>query len=63
MLALAALFTLAHAAAPAPVEMRGLWVVRTALLSPEKVDEAVDDAARAGFNAVFAQVRGTSAER
>jgi uncharacterized lipoprotein YddW (UPF0748 family) len=58
MLALAALLTLATAAAPDAAEMRGLWVVRTALLSPETVDQAVDDAARAGFNAVFAQVRG-----
>src|SRR4029453_1808384 len=39
-------------------EMRGLWVVRTGLLSPESVDQVVDDAARAGFNALFVQVRG-----
>lgn len=60
MLALAALLSLAQAAAPAtaPVEMRGLWVVRTGLVSPQAVDQAVDDAARAGFNALFAQVRG-----
>jgi len=38
--------------------MRGLWVVRTALLSPESVDRVVDDAAAAGFNALFVQVRG-----
>ncbi len=55
---LAALLSLATAANPAPVEMRGLWVVRTGLVSPEAVDRAVDDAARAGFNALFAQVRG-----
>lgn len=60
MLALAALLSLAQAAAPAPApaEMRGLWVVRTGLVSPEAVDQAVDDAARAGFNALFTQVRG-----
>ena len=39
-------------------EMRGLWVVRTGLLSPESVDQVVDGAARAGFNALFVQVRG-----
>ena len=39
-------------------EMRGLWVVRTGLLSPESVDQVVDGAARGGFNALFVQVRG-----
>jgi uncharacterized lipoprotein YddW (UPF0748 family) len=42
---------------PAP-EMRGLWVVRTALVSPETVDAVVDRAKAAGFNALFVQVRG-----
>lgn len=46
------------AEAGTPREMRGLWVVRTALQSPESVDRAVDDAARAGFNALLVQVRG-----
>ena len=41
-----------------PGEMRGVWVVRTALASPESVDAVVDDAARAGLNALFVQVRG-----
>jgi uncharacterized lipoprotein YddW (UPF0748 family) len=45
----------ASAAAP---ELRGLWVVRTALVSPEAVDRVVDEAAAAGFNALFVQVRG-----
>ena len=45
------------AAQPAP-ELRGLWVVRTALVSPEAVDRVVDEAAAAGFNALFVQVRG-----
>jgi uncharacterized lipoprotein YddW (UPF0748 family) len=45
--------------APAQAEeLRGLWVVRTALVSPEKVDKVVDDAAAAGLNALFVQVRG-----
>ncbi len=44
--------------APAPGELRGLWVVRTALVSPEAVDRVVDEAAQAGFNALFVQVRG-----
>ena len=39
-------------------EMRGIWVVRTALASPESADAVVDDAARAGLNALFVQVRG-----
>lgn len=43
---------------PRPPEMRGLWVVRTGLTSPESVDQIVDDAARAGFNALFVQARG-----
>jgi uncharacterized lipoprotein YddW (UPF0748 family) len=47
----------ATAAAPSS-ELRGLWVVRTALVSPEVVDRVVDQAAEAGFNALFVQVRG-----
>jgi len=41
-----------------PYEMRGLWVVRTALVSPASVDRVVDEAHAAGFNALFVQVRG-----
>jgi uncharacterized lipoprotein YddW (UPF0748 family) len=33
-------------------------VVRTALVSPASVDRVVDEAQRAGFNALFVQVRG-----
>lgn len=44
--------------AAAPPELKGLWVVRTALLSPDTVDRVVDDAFRGGFNALFVQVRG-----
>ena len=47
-----------QAAAAAPAELRGLWVVRTALVSPQDVDRVVDQAADAGFNALFVQVRG-----
>lgn len=39
-------------------EMRGLWVVRTALVSPAEVDRVVDQAYEAGFNALLVQVRG-----
>jgi uncharacterized lipoprotein YddW (UPF0748 family) len=46
------------APAGAPTEMRGLWVVRTALVSPQAVDAVVDQAKQAGFNALFVQVRG-----
>jgi uncharacterized lipoprotein YddW (UPF0748 family) len=45
-------------AAPAATELRGLWVVRTALVSPDAVDRVVDEAAASGFNALFVQVRG-----
>jgi uncharacterized lipoprotein YddW (UPF0748 family) len=45
-------------AASAADELRGLWVVRTALVSPESVDQVVDRAAAGGFNALFVQVRG-----
>src|SRR3972149_3096364 len=43
--------------APAP-ELRGLWVVRTALTSPQAVDRTVEQAQEAGFNALFVPVRG-----
>jgi uncharacterized lipoprotein YddW (UPF0748 family) len=47
------------AGAPArPAEMRGVWVVRTGLLSPETVDRVVDEAQAGGMNALFVQVRG-----
>lgn len=45
-------------AASLPGEMRGLWVVRTALVSPKAVDDVVDAAAKAGMNAILVQVRG-----
>jgi len=43
---------------PPAAELRGLWVVRTALTSPQAVDDVVEQAQRAGFNALFVQVRG-----
>jgi uncharacterized lipoprotein YddW (UPF0748 family) len=59
---LLALLALVAAAVPgtanAADELRGLWVVRTALVSPESVDRVVDNAATGGFNALFVQVRG-----
>jgi uncharacterized lipoprotein YddW (UPF0748 family) len=39
-------------------EVRGVWVVRTALQSPADVDAAIAEAHRAGANALFVQVRG-----
>ena len=48
----------AASAPQAAAELRGLWVVRTALVSPQAVDQAVDAAAEAGFNTLFVQVRG-----
>jgi uncharacterized lipoprotein YddW (UPF0748 family) len=46
---------LAQGAAP---EVRGLWVVRTGLLSPSLVDSVVDQAAAGGINTLLVQVRG-----
>ena len=45
------------------VEFRGLWVSRFDWTSfsgadPAKIDEIVDNASTAGFNAIFFQVRG-----
>ena len=39
-------------------EMRGVWVVRHVLTSPEGISHAVETARRAGLNALFVQVRG-----
>lgn len=39
-------------------ELRGVWLVRTGLTSAQAIDSAVEHAAAAGLNAVFAQVRG-----
>ncbi len=45
--------------APAPLnEVRALWVVRTALTSPESVTEMVRRAKEAGFTDLIVQVRG-----
>lgn len=61
-IALLALLATAAQGAPEPAtphpEMRGLWVVRTGLVSPAEVDRVVERAAQAGFNALFVQVRG-----
>jgi uncharacterized lipoprotein YddW (UPF0748 family) len=45
-------------AATRPAEVRGLWVVRTALVSPEAVDRVVDAAHEGGITDLFVQVRG-----
>ncbi len=52
-----ALFLAAFQAAPVP-ETRGVWIVRTALASPQSVDDIVDRAHEAGLNTIFVQVRG-----
>ncbi len=41
-----------------PSEVRGLWVVRTSLSSPEAIDKLVEEAAESGFNTLLVQVRG-----
>src|SRR5262249_9372452 len=55
---LAAAPALAAGAPARPVEMRGVWVVRTGLLAPEAGDRVVDDAEAGGMTALFVQVRG-----
>lgn len=45
--------------APPPAnEVRALWVVRTTLVSPEKIHELVERAYQNGFNTLIVQVRG-----
>ena len=39
-------------------EVRALWVVRTTLISPEKIRQMVNAAADNGFNTLIVQVRG-----
>ena len=46
------------AAAPPANEVRALWVVRTALTSPEKIRTLVNQASANGFNTLIVQVRG-----
>ena len=51
---------------PGMVEMRGLWVTRfdwtifNQPASPARIDQIVSDAANAGFNVIFFQIRGTA---
>jgi len=46
------------AAGASPGEVRALWVVRTSLTSPEKIQKMVEAAADNGFNTLIVQVRG-----
>ncbi len=39
-------------------EVRGLWVVRASLCSPEAIDKLVEEASDSGFNTLLVQVRG-----
>lgn len=39
-------------------EVRALWVVRTTLTSPEKIQQMVENANTTGFNTLIVQVRG-----
>jgi uncharacterized lipoprotein YddW (UPF0748 family) len=51
--------TLLAAARPAPdTEVRGLWVLRSSLTSPEAIDRLVSTARDTGFNTLLVQVRG-----
>lgn len=44
--------------AAAKTEVRGMWVLRTSLVSPAAIDKLVREAGDAGINALFVQVRG-----
>src|SRR5215510_9876659 len=48
----------ASANVPAKDEVRALWVVRTSLTSPEKIQRMVNAAADNGFNTLIVQIRG-----
>ena len=48
----------ASANVPANDEVRALWVVRTTLTSPEKIQRMVNAAADNGFNTLIVQIRG-----
>ena len=50
--------TPAVAAAPPANEVRALWVVRTTLVSPEKIRAMIKSASANGFNTLIVQVRG-----
>ncbi len=45
-------------AARAPDEVRGLWVLRSSLTSPQRITELVRTAAAGGYNTLLVQVRG-----
>ncbi|MDQ3070189.1 MAG: family 10 glycosylhydrolase, partial [Acidobacteriota bacterium] len=47
----------APAAQERPAEVRGLWVLRATLASPETVSRMVTSASQAGINTLFVQVR------
>jgi uncharacterized lipoprotein YddW (UPF0748 family) len=44
--------------APQPTEVRGLWVLRSSLGSPERIAELVRTATAGGYNTLLVQVRG-----
>jgi uncharacterized lipoprotein YddW (UPF0748 family) len=56
--ALGSVFFPPAAAAPAPDEVRALWVVRTTLTSPAAIASMVASAKAGGFNTLLVQVRG-----
>lgn len=45
-------------AAEAPDEVRGLWVLRSSLTSPQRIAELVRTATTGGYNTLLVQVRG-----
>ncbi len=41
-----------------PLSIKGMWIVRDSMVSPEEIDAALSFARQSGFNHVFVQVRG-----
>jgi uncharacterized lipoprotein YddW (UPF0748 family) len=50
--------TAAETAGRASDEVRGLWVIRSTLTSPARIDELVRTAVNGGYNTLLVQVRG-----
>lgn len=50
--------THARASADADDEVRGLWVLRSTLTSPARIDELIRSAVDGGYNTLLVQVRG-----
>ena len=52
------LFASTSSTFPSKIENKYLWIVRTSMVSKEKIDKAMEYAYNSGYNHVFVQVRG-----